>query len=87
MALFFNRVTKSELSTRFSHYGWFCGLVPVYVGNLDSGCPELEARNGIPEFYFTCIEGMFGLFCWAASFVNPEFEPMFPIQITGEIKQ
>jgi hypothetical protein len=82
----FHPVPKAELREHFTHYGWFVGLVPVYIGNLDAVAPTVTERNGVPEWYFSLAEGLFGLFCRMSSLLSPEFEPAFPLLITGEIK-
>ncbi len=82
----FHPVSKAELHQHFTHYGWFVGLVPVYVGNLGADAPTVTERNGVPEWSFSLAESLFGLFCWVSSLLSPEFEPAFPLLITGEIK-
>jgi len=83
----FHPVPKAALRAHYTHYGWFVGLVPVYIGNPDSVGPTVTERNWVPEWYFTLVEGVFGLFCWACSILSPDFEPAFPLLITGEIKE
>jgi hypothetical protein len=80
-------VPREQLGTKYTHYGWFAGLAPVYLGALDTECPEVEARNWVPELWFDVVEAGFGLVCTACSFINPAFEPSFPIVITGHIEQ
>ncbi|WP_343590156.1 hypothetical protein [Paracidovorax wautersii] len=83
----FHPVPRTQLGSEFTHYGWFVGLVPVYVGDLDQVAPVVAERNGVPEWCFTLAEAAFGLFCWVSSMVSPDFEPSFPILITGEIQR
>ena len=78
-------VPRAELGRLFTHYGWFVGLVPVYLGNLDLEGPTVTERNGVPEWYFSLAEGLFGIFCWVSSRLDPAFEPGFPLLITGQI--
>lgn len=79
-------VPRSELGTRFTHYGWMCGLCPVYVGGLASAGPEVEPRNWVPEFWFEwCLE-LYGAFTTMATLLNPTFEPEFGLLITGPIE-
>lgn len=79
-------IPTCEFGTTFTHYGWFLCIVPVYVGALDSAAPIVAERNWIPEWYLSAVEGVFGMFCFLASSVDPQFEPMYAIRITGEIK-
>lgn len=82
----FNPVPPSELGTKYSHYGWFAGLVPIYMGDVDSDAPVITERNWVPEWYFWTMEAVFGLFCWVMSMLSADFEPAFPMVITGRIK-
>jgi len=69
-----------------THKGLFCGLVPVWLDMNQPECPGVEARGGIlGEIWLDIVEGMFGIFCYLATIANPEFEPMYPIRITGEL--
>ena len=81
-----NPIPRAELSTKYSHYGWFAGLVPIYLGDIDSDAPVIAERNWVPEWYFLVVEILFGLLCWVSSILFPSFEPAFPMLITGEIK-
>lgn len=76
----------AELGTKYSHYGWFAGLVPVYLGDIASEAPIVIERNWVPEWYFWAVEALFGFFCWMCSLLVPDFEPTFPLLITGENK-
>ena len=80
-------VPSAELGTKYTHYGWFLGLVPVYLADVDSDAPVVVERNWVPEWYSWAAEALFGLFCWAASLVIPNFEPMFSMLVTGEFKK
>ena len=82
----FNPVPSSELGTTFTHYGWFLGLVPVYLADIDSEAPVVVERNWVPEWYFWAVETVFALFCWVTSLLIPDFEPHFSMLVTGEIK-
>lgn len=81
-----NPIPKDVIQQQFTHYGWFCGLVPVYLADVESEGPLLVERNWVPEWYFGLVELLFGWFCTISSLLNPEFVPMFPILISGEIK-
>lgn len=82
----FNPIPPHELGTTYTHTGWFAGLVPVYVGDVDTDCPRVVERNGCPKWWFSLIEGVFIVCCWVTSRTCDDFEPAFPILITGPIK-
>lgn len=68
-----------------THHGRFCGIVPI---RIDMRAPEdiaLEAKGGIfGEILLDVVEGLFGVFCSLMMAISKDFEPMFPILITGE---
>ena len=82
----FDPIPQSELGTKYTHYGWFAGLVQIYMGNVDSEAPDVAERNWVPVWYFWAVEQMFGLFCDACALFNPAFVPVFPMLITGKIR-
>ena len=79
-------VPRDQLGTTLTHRGWFCGLVPVYIGNLDSDTPTLIERNGIPEWWFSFVDWLFGTFVLVATTLVPDYEPQYPILITGALE-
>lgn len=81
----FKPIPKSELGTTYTHYGMFMGVVPVYVGDVESWAPLMTERNWVPAWYLSAIEALFGLFCMAATAVRPDYEPMYAIRLTGRI--
>lgn len=81
----FKQIPAGELSTKYTHYGWFCGLCPVYIGDIDSESPVLAERNWIPGLWFHTVLELYGLFIFLATCVAPEWEPAWPIAITGRI--
>lgn len=81
----FHPIPRAQLGSTFTHTGWFVGLVPVYVGNLEAEAPTVAERNGVPEWCFSLAELLFDAFCMASQAVNPAFVPAFPILITGPI--
>jgi len=81
-----NPIPQSEIGTKYSHYGWFAGLVPIYIGDIDSEGPVVIERNWVPEWYFWAVDALFGLFCFICSSLNPQFVPSFPILISGKVQ-
>jgi len=36
---FIDRLSDAEIRHNYTHYGVFCGIVPVYLADLDSDAP------------------------------------------------
>lgn len=68
----------------YTHKGWF-GVCPVFLAEIDSDGPIMDPRHWslVPLFWFSEILMAFVVFCTSA--MNPEWEPVWPIRITGEI--
>ena len=79
-----NRLTKDEIKKDYDSYGLFIGILPVYIGDIHGEC-RLSERNWIPEIAFDIVEGLFGVFCEVSCIINPDFDPVFPIKITGRL--
>ncbi|WP_238890943.1 hypothetical protein [Achromobacter insuavis] len=82
-----SRIPRTELGTRFTHYGWFCGVVPVYLGNLDSEAPLVAERNGIPEWVMSLAGSLFTAFLTAAAVFAPHWDIEVPLVVTGAISR
>lgn len=74
----------------FTHTAWF-GVCPVYVADLDTDCPHMTPRT---ENWF--FNSLFFVSHWAfvayfvvadivATLVKSDYEPGFPIVVTGEL--
>lgn len=81
----FHRIPEPELRQRFSHRGVFMGVVPIYLGEIETGCPVLAVRNWVPEVAFDLGSLLFELFCLLADLAIPGAEFGFPIKITGRL--
>lgn len=81
------QISREELGTRYTHYGWFCGLCPVYLADLGSEGPTVVERNWVPSWWMGIVEWLFGQFIFVNSLLDPEYEPMFPIAISGKINR
>lgn len=77
------RLTSEQIRKQFTHYGWFAGLIPCYLSD-DAEC-RLQERNWIPECALTATTWVYGQFIAAVSFFDEDYEPAWPIVITGEI--
>ncbi|MFT7722253.1 MAG: hypothetical protein QM788_05420 [Roseateles sp.] len=78
-------IPAEDLGTRFTHYGWFVGLVPVYIGDPHQDAPIMAERNWVPGWWLGAVTWLFHAVCSVAEQLDPEFEPLYPIQITGRI--
>ncbi|MFG0232467.1 hypothetical protein [Achromobacter sp. 413638] len=80
-----SRIPSTELGTRFTHYGWFCGVVPVYLGDLEGEAPLVAERNGIPEWVLSLASALFGALVQVAAIVAPGRDIQVPLMVTGPI--
>lgn len=80
----FKQLPPSEIIENFTHIGRFAGIVPVYV-NIDHSPIMIQERNWVPAW---CLSGMlllYSAFMWTVLLIDDDFEPMWPIDVTGEI--
>lgn len=75
-----NPIGKSQIKTNFTHYGWFMGVVPIYIKNPYSDDPTLSERDWVPEWWFSFVSY---ICMFVGDFID---KPVFAISITGEIK-
>lgn len=68
-----------------THEGKMFGLIPCYISMADEECPEIEGKNFVCDVLIDVCEGLFSIFCLIQTNIDPEFEPLYPIQITKEI--
>lgn len=81
----FDRLPPEQIRQEYTHYGRMFGLVPVYIGDPEGDCPRVCVRNWWPEWMLDIGEAIFGLCVVFKSALDPAYEPMFPIVLTGEI--
>ncbi len=68
-----------------THKGWF-GICPVYIGGLESDAPLLLERHWTALPLMKLSEAIFAVVIFMKSAANPEWEPAWPICVTGEIE-
>lgn len=68
-----------------THKGWF-GICPVYFGGLDTEGPIVVERHWSFLPLMMLSEWMYSLCFAAMEFIDPSFEPSWPLRITGEIR-
>lgn len=83
----FDRIPQADIDRRFTHFGRFLGLVPVYLAPdpLDADSVLLEVQNWWPEWSLDVALELFGFFCLISLFFAPGVEFRFPIVITGRV--
>lgn len=69
----------------WKYNGLFCGIVPIRLTDYRDEPPAIEARYKL-DLLLDIVEGLFGLFIMVSSAIDPDFVPMYPIKITGEIE-
>lgn len=67
---------------KWTHKGWFCSCVPVY---FDETTDALSVRHWCFEPWMDVVEIFFAVVCQIKVFIDPEYEPQFPILITAEL--
>lgn len=81
----FSRLSKDQIRKDYDHYGRMFGLVPVYIGDAEGPSPRVCVRNWWPEWLLDVGEAIFGACVWVKTAMDPEYEPMYPIVLTGKI--
>lgn len=71
--------------TDYTHYGLLFGIVPVYVDMTDPHCPAIDERHWSLVPLNELCHALFGAYTWLATAISAEYEPGFPLTITGEI--
>jgi hypothetical protein len=80
------RMTDDEIRRNFTHIGLMFGLVPVYIGDPEGQC-RIAVRNWWPEWLLDAGEVLMGCAITFKCWLDPHYEPLFPIKITGEIQR
>lgn len=68
----------------YTHKGWF-GFCPVYYSRPESEAPGVIARHWGFAALLSMSEWLFGLYFTVRQFVNIDYEPQWPMLITGEL--
>lgn len=87
MAILFGRIPASDLGTRYTHFGRFYGIVPVYLGDPFGPGPDVAVRNGWPDWLLDVADMVWNAAVWARQMMDPTFEhPGFSYMVDGEYK-
>ncbi|THA04368.1 hypothetical protein [Rodentibacter pneumotropicus] len=82
---FIPKSKKQLLAKGYTHYGKLWGI-PVYIGDINSEAPLIETANFIPSWILDIADHIcFSMLAWQNR-DNPYYEPLYPIQVLGEIK-
>ena len=65
--------------------GWF-GICPIYIKGIETDAPELAARHWSLEWLMDISEALIGMANMVLQAVNKDFEPRYPIRVTGDLK-
>ena len=68
----------------FTHKGWI-GVCPIYIADPDGECC-VEPRLSIYWPLMRLGDAVFAMGFWLRTMVDPFYEPMWPIRITGELR-
>lgn len=80
-----DRLSHEEIRKHFTHYGLFCGVIPVYVGDIDGEECTMAVRNWWPEWLMDAANALYRVAFTVMEIFNPDIEPGWPILLTGEI--
>ena len=81
----FSPIPRSELGTRYTHYGWFCLVVPIYISELEGEAPQIVERNGVPEWVLHFAFCLFDAYIRLAYQVTDNADVEYPLLVTGPI--
>jgi hypothetical protein len=69
-----------------THKGWF-GICPVYFGGLHTGAPLIVERHVLLLPLMVLSEVMFSIAFKCKGLIDPDYEPEWPLRVTGELAQ
>lgn len=73
-----------KIIVTFTHKGWF-GICPVYFAEPYSQAPYIEPRHAILSPLFWISEFMYGIVFDCVRAMRPDWEPEWPLNISGEL--
>lgn len=72
------------MRVEFSHKGWF-GVCPVLLADIDGDAPVVHPRHVLLAPLFWLSEAIFAAVFLLAAAVRPQWEPAWPLHVTGEL--
>lgn len=82
----FQRLSEVQIKRDFTHVGLMFGLVPVYIGDPEGEC-RVCVRNWWPEWLLDVAEVLMNSAITVKCWLDPYYEPMYPMKITGKIEK
>jgi hypothetical protein len=79
-----HHLSQEEIESEYTHYAYLFCIVPIYF-NVHNNA--VCVRNWWPEWLLDLFQAMFDCYCIAATTINPEIDPMFPIKVIKPIKE
>lgn len=77
----------SKVKVTYTHKGWM-GLCPVYMTNpYGNEPPAVDARHAWLEWLHSLSINIYGLLFFLATAINPRYEPLWPLRVTGELNE
>lgn len=68
----------------YTHKGWFF-MCPVYLNADDGEGMYVDARWWWLDWWFSVNNAIFAALVYIKTAINPDYEPMFPFRVTGEL--
>lgn len=72
------------MTRKYTHRGWF-GFCPIYLGGINTDCPNVMARRRWLEPLLHFCIGIQEAAIGVCTLVNPQWEPVWKIRITGKL--
>lgn len=67
-----------------THKGWL-GICPIYLSGLDDEGPVVEPRWRALAWLLPLSETIYGLCFALMQRIDPSYEPMWPVRVTGRL--
>lgn len=71
---------------KFTHYGWL-GFCPAIFSEIESEAPMIEPRFKCLGWLMDASEWCIGQYLDLRCRLDSNFEPMFPLVVSGEFKK
>ncbi len=79
----FRRISRQNILKMFTHTALFCGVIPVYINMKNPACPDVMARNGIPECSLNTARWLVNVWQRMRLRLNRSYIPGTPFVLTG----
>ncbi|MFW5407728.1 hypothetical protein B7L51_003745 [Pectobacterium brasiliense] len=81
----FRRISRQNILKMFTHTALFCGVIPVYINMKSPSCPDVMARNGIPEWSLNTTRWLVNVWQRMRLRLNRSYIPGTPFILTGSL--